>query len=72
MRWNKSHLSKQVVIITYTLKKNCFAIATFEGLGVISFQPESKNVWYTWSVRLFFRFPEKVRSNEYLSTIYRA
>ena len=44
MRWNKSHLSKQVVTITYTLKKNCFAIATFEGLAVISFQPESKNV----------------------------
>ena len=35
--WNKNYLSKQVVAITYTLDKMFFEVATFEGLGVISF-----------------------------------
>ena len=32
--WNKKHLSKQIVKITYAL----FAVVNFEGLGVISCQ----------------------------------
>ena len=38
--WNKKHLSKQVVITTYTLEKKIFAVATFEGWGVVSFKTE--------------------------------
>ena len=34
--WNKNHLSNQVV--AHTVK--CFAVATFEGLGVTTFQTE--------------------------------
>ena len=36
----QKHLSKQVATIMYTLKKKFFAVATFEGLGVASFQTE--------------------------------
>ena len=37
--WNKKYLSKQVVTKTYTLKeKFFFAVATFEGWWVVSFQ----------------------------------
>ena len=32
MTWNKEHLSKQVVTITYALEKRLCAVATFEGL----------------------------------------
>ena len=32
MAWNKKHSSKQVASMTYTLDKNIFAAATFEGL----------------------------------------
>ena len=28
--WNKNHLSKQVVIITYTVEKNIFAVAVLK------------------------------------------
>ena len=37
----KKYPLKQVVRITYTLEKMFFAVATFEGLGVVSFQTES-------------------------------
>ena len=36
----KKHSSKQAVPITYTLGKNFFAAATFEGLRDVSFQVE--------------------------------
>ena len=35
---DQKQLSKQVVIITYTLEKKFFAVATFEELRVVSFQ----------------------------------
>ena len=35
---NKKHSSKQVVPITYKLKKRLFAAATFQGFWVVSFQ----------------------------------
>ena len=38
--WNKNHLSKQLVTITHTLEIKLFAVATFEGLGGVSFQTE--------------------------------
>ena len=38
--WNKNHLSKEVVTITYTLEKKFFAVATFEGSRVVPFQTE--------------------------------
>ena len=37
---NQNHLLKQVVTITYTLEKEIFAAATFEGLGVLSMKIE--------------------------------
>ena len=37
---NKNHLWKQIVTVTYTL----FAVATFEGLGLPSFQTELKKL----------------------------
>ena len=37
---NKKKLSKQAVTTTYTLEKKFLAVATFEGLGVVSFQTE--------------------------------
>ena len=33
--WNRKHNSKLVASITYTLEKNFFAAATFEGLSVV-------------------------------------
>ena len=47
IKWNKKHLSKQVVKINYTLDKMNFAVATFEGLGVVSFQTESMTLRWT-------------------------
>ena len=38
MAWNKKHLWKQFVQITYTLDKTFFTVAAFEGLSVASFQ----------------------------------
>ena len=39
--WNKKYLWKQIVIITYTLEKKLFAVATFEGLLVVSFKSKT-------------------------------
>ena len=36
--FNKIHSLKQVVILTYTMKKWFFVAATFEALWVVSFQ----------------------------------
>ena len=47
IKWNKKHLSKQVVKINYTLEKMNFAVATFEGLGVVSFQTEYMTLRWT-------------------------
>ena len=47
IKWNKKHLSKQVVKINYTLDKMNFAVATFEGLGVVSFQTEYMTLRWT-------------------------
>ena len=47
IKWNKKHLSKQVVKINYTLEKINFAVATFEGLGVVSFQTEYMTLRWT-------------------------
>ena len=41
---NKNHLWKQIVTVTYTLEKTLFAVATFEGLGLASFQTELKKL----------------------------
>ena len=38
--WNKKHLSKQFISMTYILKKNFYAAATFKGLRVLYFQKE--------------------------------
>ena len=38
--WNKKHLLKQVVAITYTLQKKFFTITALEGLKVVDFQTE--------------------------------
>ena len=35
-KWNKKHLSKQVVTIAYELEKKFFIVATFECLWAIS------------------------------------
>ena len=40
MTWKEKHLSKQVVTITCTLGRKFFAVATFEGFRVVSFQTE--------------------------------
>ena len=40
---NKKHLLKQVVTITYITEKKFFTVATFEGLGIVSFQTVKKN-----------------------------
>ena len=47
IKWNKKYLSKQVVKINYTLEKMNFAVATFEGLGVVSFQTEYMTLRWT-------------------------
>ena len=47
IKWNKKHLSKQVIKINYTLDKMNFAVATFEGLGVVSFQTEYMTLRWT-------------------------
>ena len=44
---NKKHWPKQVVAITYTLKKRVLAAGTFKGLWVVSFQTKWENAWYT-------------------------
>ena len=41
---NKKHLLKQVVTITYIIEKKFFTVATFEGLGIVSFQTVKKNI----------------------------
>ena len=38
--WNKKHLSKQILSITYTLEIKFFAVASSGGLSVVSFQTE--------------------------------
>ena len=48
IKWNKKHLSKQVIKINYTLDKMNFAVATFEGLGVASFQTEYMTLRWTY------------------------
>ena len=40
MTQKEKHLLKQVVTVTCTLRKNFFAVATFEGFRVVSFQTE--------------------------------
>ena len=61
LSWNKKHLSKQVVPITDKLEKRLFAVATFEGLWVLSFQTEYKTCKVLWSGWIFFGFSEKRR-----------
>ena len=41
---NKKYLSKQVVPITYTLERTFFAVATLEGLRVVSFHKVATNL----------------------------
>ena len=48
IEWNKYHLSKAVVLITYTLEKIFFVVATFKGLWVL-----------VWSVQVFFDFQRR-------------
>ena len=65
LKWKKKHLSKQVVSITCTLEETFFAAATFEGLWVVSFETEWKNLCLLWSVWVFFAFLETRRPNNY-------
>ena len=55
----------QVITIAYTLEKRFFAVATFEGLWVVSFQVEWKNLKFTRFAWFFCQFPEKIRPKEY-------
>ena len=51
--WNKKHLLKQVVPITFTLGKTIFAVAAFECLWVVYFQTEWKScsvLWFDWVI----------------------
>ena len=65
IKWNKKHSSKLVVSITRTLEEMFFAARTFEGLWVVSFETEWKNLCVLWSVWVFFAFLEKRRPNNY-------
>ena len=50
---------------SYTLEKKFFTVVTFKGLCLVSFQTKWQNLYYTWSVWVFFGFPEKMeRMNE--------
>ena len=55
---NKTHSSKQVVPITYTMEKKVFAAATFKGLWFVSFQTKQETRGILWSVRVLFAFQE--------------
>ena len=44
IKWNKKHSSKQVVSITCTLEEKFSTAATFEGLRLVSFEAELKNL----------------------------
>ena len=63
--WNKKHLSKENVPVTYTQEKMFFAVTILEGLWVVSFQSEQKSCSVLWSVQLFFGFSEKRRPNKH-------
>ena len=54
--WNKKHLSKQFVTITYTREKKFFAVASFKGLELFVFSHSKKSCsilgWYESSLDL--------------------
>ena len=61
----KNIYRRQVITIAYTLEKRFFAVGTFEGLWVVSFQVEWKNLKFTRSAWFSCRFPKKIRPKEY-------
>ena len=64
--WNQISLSKQVVPITYTLKKLFFAVAIHSKVcESFFFRQSEKACDILWSVPVFFRLPEKRRPNNY-------
>ena len=63
--WNKKHLSKQLVTIAYTLEKKVFAVANFEGLGVIFFSDKVKELAIKLVCMTFPWISREDRPNEY-------